>query len=153
MCLRLIHNEEEKQEFLDNITEEGIEVYKVVYIDREGEMWSACRHAFRYDGTMEEEKDFMLDASLGGKYRVGFHFFAEKTPAQQMCNYGNNILRRRPERQDGHYKIIACNIKKEWIVAVGKEHRYPQTDTILDDKYLDTVIVTKKAIFPDMNED
>ena len=157
MCLDYKLSEDKKQQILDDIPPEGIEVYKVV-ITRGTEYYPLFMdNIIPYDKGIDNAVKMKIPLGLSNgcnngysplkdeKYTSGFHFFKDRDGAKKLLEFGDRYWRKTYK-----YEIITCIVKKSWITEIGEEMGF------IDGKFtaeFETVIVAEKAIFPRGEED
>ena len=165
MCLYKRITPKEQKKIKDEITRDGIKVYKVVCVLTEEQANDKADGCFTpnkgegyyspygmlvnkdnsthvpYKNGIDIADDTELiciteiDRNRIFTYKAGFHFFKDRDVAVRLKEQFD-----RQGRLD--YQIIECTVKKSWITQIGYEGiEYP--------KYTkEIVFVTKKAIFP-----
>ena len=152
MCLNTKHTNQRKKFLTSDIDRKGLKVYKIVArhtaSGKDYPLFSIINTITRRkpykEGLNEANTSRILDAGMGWnsfQYVSGFHFYREQKAATEMIKYIVG-MKRDIVRRNYELKIVECIIKKSWITAVGTE------DGILGIEE-QTVIVSKKAIFPE----
>lgn len=146
MCLRFQLPKEKKDKILDKIDRKGMTVHKVVSVhgDKYLPVYST---GVPYKEGLNEAKQISIYSPTGlFRYMSGFHLFKTKAAAKRLCK-GLNGVSLGSGLSEYYYKVITCTIKKSWIIEIGKE--YGRDEGAVNRFKLETVIVAKKAIFPD----
>ncbi len=169
MCLYKRMPPKQQKEIKDEITREGIKVYKVVLVPAERSSSTAGRvrkmayyspygkivsndrmYYLPYeDGVNIANEDITLNIMSNGTivegkktYKSGFHFLKDREVAERLKTsfIGGDSW--------WEVEIIECTIKKSWITNIGYEKK-PQDKKIATLGYTEEMVfVTKKAIFP-----
>lgn len=144
MCLKTLHNDKQKKEFLDTLDDETT-VYKAVIVKENYYYPPYIENDFRYVEGLNVDKATGNICVLGKQfndrdtfeYQKGFHFFLKEQDAIDKLLF----LRHIDEKQ--RYVLIKCQIKKEWITSVGTEYKIAKNGVDFSN-----VVVTDRAIFP-----
>ena len=153
MCLNGIITGKKKKTFIDNITKDGIKVYKIVGVEENKYYPPMKKTSQAYEDGLNILKDENMISINGWNiyYKAGFHFYTRKIDAQERLKKLKELLKIDPDirfimesrgkdfRQ--RYVIIECIVKKSWINAYGYDDFFQKRPTI----------VAKKAIFPPFN--
>lgn len=165
MCLRKILPLEDREKFINDIGEDGITVYKVVAIEKDGYYPVAKKTKTGYKDGLNEAivSTISIDMSFNS-YDAGFHFYLSKEEAEAYFQYLHDLVdddgwyqhvlyiaKDEGETVHKQYRLVECIVKKEWITMIGQESsglnlsvgntRWGKDDSA-------TVIVSEKAIFP-----
>ena len=146
MCLKNTFSEEKIQEFLNNIGDNGITVYKVVWIADDDHCYPIFknRHVAYRNGIEEAYQANRCEADNGTEYDSGFHFYLRKVAAERFLHY--IYKQRNREIYPGRHKIVSANVKREWITTVGREAAISE-NLMLTVRAVETVVVAKIAYF------
>ncbi len=159
MCLDKKMSLEERKEITSLIGRKGIIVYKVVGFNGKKCYYPPAKNTtIPYkDGLNEAIAEHVpTNIDITNYYWAGFHFFAKKRAAIQYLEYLEDLVENHYKEVSQSskidkeifykkYKVIKCIIKKSWVMMVGKQ-------VAGTNGRLQTVIVSKKAIFPEFKE-
>lgn len=146
MCLRFQLPKKKKKKILDKIDRKGMTVHKVVEV-HEDKYFPVYNSGVPYKEGINEAKQVSIYSPSGlFRYMSGFHLFKTKAAAKRLCK-GLNGASLGSGLSEYYYKVVTCTIKKSWIIEIGQE--YGVDGRKVNRFKLETVIVAKKAIFPD----
>ena len=122
MCLNIVYRGKQKKEALAKLPESGY-YWKAVRVNTKGRytplFWN--KHKSFRTGSNKTKGCY-----CGVEYKVAFHLFPNHKEAKVFAGVS--------------YVIIRCKVKKEDIVALGKQNFYPYTSDV---RQLLTIVTTR----------
>ncbi len=182
MCLQRKSTKKDRKKITDGIPKTGMKVYKVVAVHVESggyfPPYSVLNtitrkwiRRIRYKKGLNEAKitrkiettmriGRTYETECNGYYQAGYHFYTERKHARQAARF---LLKHYRETCDNHrlkeenfiFKTITCTIKKSWITMIGKQYSIVRGEydcNPIDKNTMLTIIVAKKALFPEIRE-